>query len=67
MDSTHRKSGRPTALESPCPFCPKPVDLRRACMIWPNGKVAHVDCYNRGRLQAHGRPAQQRELPGATS
>jgi hypothetical protein len=26
-------------------------------MVWPNGKVAHVDCYNRARLELR-RPQQ---------
>jgi len=57
---------RPRALEAPCLVCPKPVDLRRACMVWPNGAVAHLDCYNRAQLKAHGRPPSQPELPGAS-
>ena len=39
-----------------------PVDLRRECMLWPDGRVAHVACYNRARL-VNGRPSSQRTLP----
>lgn len=41
--------------------CSRPVDLRKRCMVWPNGRVAHVECFNRARL-AEGRPAAQLEL-----
>jgi hypothetical protein len=51
-------------LEAPCAAgCTKPVDLRRRCMWWPSGRVAHLDCYNRARLGEQGRPSSQRTLP----
>jgi len=31
-------------------------------MLWPDGRVAHVACYNRARL-VNGRPSSQRTLP----
>ena len=49
-------------LEAPCIVgCSHPVDLRHACVVWANGNVAHIDCYNRGRIKS-ARPPEQREL-----
>jgi hypothetical protein len=42
--------------------CKDPVDLRRECMLWPDGRVAHLSCYNRARL-VNGRASSQRTLP----
>ena len=38
---------RPVTEEAPpCRICPATVDLRRLCAVWPDGTVAHVECYN---------------------
>lgn len=39
----------------PCAVCEKPVDLGADATIYPNGRVAHIDCYNRVASPSHSR------------
>ena len=36
-------------LVAPCSICTGEVDLRQICITWPNGRVAHIGCFNSGQ------------------
>lgn len=38
-----------------CAVCGEPIDLRKFCVGWDNWRrLAHPDCYSRGRVLASG-------------
>jgi len=56
---------RVTEEDALCCICRRvdePLDLTKACIVWRNGAVAHITCYNAGRLAPKGRPPAQTSL-----
>lgn len=44
---------RPVTTEATlCCLCPGPVDLRKKCALWRDGRVAHEECYDRSWMSA---------------
>lgn len=42
-----------------CCLCGTPVDLRKLCATWTDGRVAHVSCYDRNWFSVAGELAEQ--------
>ena len=52
--NTEEATPRPVTTEqASCCLCGRPVDLRKFCAVWKDGRVAHCDpCYDRGWLSS---------------